>query len=160
MRKLAAARPPAKAGGGEAASQNARPGRAWYIDLALRMKSTKPESEAAPSAPTADVALVHAVDPDGSVHVIRRRGEQVELGALQPVREGTPIHGEVVSLKPRPQCPLLCDVEVLYTPPPAPKPPALSASRSEPRKGPAQVATDRYRDNWDSIWRKKAEVLN
>ena len=135
------------------------------------MKSPKPESEPAAGAPAAtdgedksgsDVALIHAVGADGSVHVIRRRGERVEAGALQPVREGMPIHGELVSLKPRPSSPLLCDVQVHYKPPgndqAASRPSARPSAR---RKGPAQVATDSYRDNWDSIWsRKRRDALN
>jgi hypothetical protein len=130
------------------------------------MKSPKPESAPAPAAPAADesggdVALIHSVGADGSVHVIRRRGERVEAGALSPVREGKPIHGELVSLKPRASCPLLCDVQVHYKPPVS-EPPSLPSARSSgPRKGPAQVATDRYRDNWDSIWsQKKSDTLN
>ena len=130
------------------------------------MTSPKPPSDPAAAspaipvaAPSADVALVHRVTPDGAVHVIRRRGDQLEAGALQPLREGMPIQGEVVSLRPRESFPLLCDVDVLYTPPAAstPKP----AARPARRKGPAQVATDDYRDNWDSIWsRKKSNSVN
>lgn len=132
------------------------------------MKSLKRDSEPAAAAEIKnaeaksageDVALVHGVGADGSVHVIRRRGDQLEAGALQPLREGAPIHGELVSLKPRPQCPLLCDVKVHYTPPAAAAKPAARVTR---RKGPAQVATDTYRDNWDSIWsgKKKSDALN
>ena len=135
------------------------------------MTSPKPPSrppEAAPEsapAPSADVALVHRVTPDGAVHVIRRRGDQLEAGALRPLREGMPIQGEVVSLRPRESFPLLCDVDVLYTPPAAAAAAAASApkpaARPARRKGPAQVATDDYRDNWDSIWKsKKSEALN
>jgi hypothetical protein len=132
---------------------------------------TSPKSPSSPpaaaaatpaAAPSPDVALVHRVTPDGTVHVIRRRGDQLEAGALSPVREGQPIQGEVLSLRPRENCPLLCDVDVLYTPPTAPKPAAQPSARSvQRRKGPAQVATDDYRDNWDSIWaRKKTDALN
>lgn len=132
---------------------------------------TSPKSPSSPpaaasatpaAAPSPDVALVHRVTSDGTVHVIRRRGDQLEAGALSPVREGQPIQGEVLSLRPRENCPLLCDVDVLYTPPSAPKPAAQPSPRSaHRRKGPAQVATDDYRDNWDSIWaRKKTDALN
>src|SRR5882724_1507576 len=133
------------------------------------MPSPKPPSgppEADPAsatAPSADMALVHRVMPDGAVHVIRRRGDQLEAGALQPLREGMPIQGEVVSLRPRKSFPLLCDVDVLYTPPAAAAPSTTKpAARPARRKGPAQVATDDYRDNWDSIWssNKKSEALN
>jgi hypothetical protein len=95
---------------------------------------------------------VHRVTPDGAVHVIRRRGDQLEAGALQPLREGVPIQGEVVSLRPREDFPLLCDVQTLYKPP---APPQAAAAPPARRKGPAQVATDVYRDNWDSIWSSK-----
>jgi hypothetical protein len=120
-----------------------------------RMASPKSPSER--GSEKRDVALVHRVTEDGAVHVIRQRGDQLEAGALQPLREGAPIQGEVVSLKPRENFPLLCDVETLYQPPTTP---ASEAPRSR-RKGPAQVATAVYRDNWDSIWNaKKSEQLN
>jgi hypothetical protein len=131
------------------------------------MKSPTSESEPTPAVaategadkPASDVALIHAVGSDGSVHVLRRRGDQMEAGALSPVREGKPIHGELVSLKPRSSCPLLCDVQVHYRPPPSE--PKVRARGTARRKGPAQVATDRYRDNWESIWsQKKRDVLN
>jgi hypothetical protein len=128
--------------------------------------STPPESaveKPAAAAPPADVALVHHISPDGAVHVIRRRGNQLEAGALQPLREGVPIQGEVLSLRPRENFPMLCDVDVLYTPPAATAAAAKPTDSPRParRKGPAQVATDDYRDNWDSIWAsKKPDALN
>lgn len=122
----------------------------------------RPQSEPETGGVTAsaedgkDVALIHGVESDGTVHIIRRRDERLEAGALRPVKEGSPIHGELVSLKPRKHMPLLCDVKVHYQPPR--QEPAQQSSR---RKGPAQVATDRYRANWDSIWSsKKSEALN
>jgi hypothetical protein len=131
------------------------------------MKSEKPTSSAATpealAAKAPDVALVHGVSEDGAVHIIRRRGDRLEAGALQPLREGAPIQGEVVSLRPRENFPLLCDVDVHYAPPrSATTPVETPAARAAPvRKGPAQVATNTYRDNWDSIWsRKKTDSLN
>jgi hypothetical protein len=129
-----------------------------------RMKESKPHSEqppptpsVTPAAPAADVALIHGVSPNGAVHIIRKRGDRLEAGALTPLREGEPIQGEVVSLRPRPGCPVLCDVDVHYAPPQ----PSSAAPPSLGHKGPALVASDRYRDNWDSIWnRKKNEALN
>lgn len=117
----------------------------------------------ATAAVSPDVALVHHVAPDGAVHIIRRRGNQLEAGALQPLREGVPIQGEVLSLRPRENFPMLCDVDVLYTPPAAPAAAAKPSDGPRParRKGPAQVATNDYRDNWDSIWaNKKPDALN
>jgi hypothetical protein len=121
----------------------------------------KPEASVETAPPSRDVALVHRVTADGAVHVIRRRGDTLEAGALKPLVEGAPIHGEVVSLRPRENCPALCDVDVLYTPPAEAKPAETKPQRPTRRKGPAQVATDVYRDNWDSIWsNKKSGALN
>jgi hypothetical protein len=143
----------------------------------VRMKEDKPSSattEAAtptPATASSDVALIHGVSADGAVQIIRRRGDRLEAGALTPLREGAPIQGEVVSLRPRESCPLLCDVDVHYAPA-SPKSESQAAPQSNAaakptrpalrRKGPAQVATDTYRDNWDSIWsrKKKPDALN
>lgn len=125
-----------------------------------------PEASTESNSGSGDVALVHRVTADGAVHVIRRRGDQLEAGALQPLREGAPIQGEVVSLRPRENFPLLCDVDVLYKPSATPavtKPAEGTKALPAParHKGPAQVATDVYRDNWDSIWSsKKPSALN
>jgi hypothetical protein len=120
----------------------------------------QPEPAASSSPTPSDVALVHRITPDGALHVIRRRGDRLEAGALAPLREGAPISGEVVSLRPRPDCPVLCDVDVLYTPP-AKASAETPASHAPSRKGPAQVATDTYRDNWESIWSgKKTSAVN
>lgn len=118
-------------------------------------------SDAEKASASNDVALVHRVTPDGAVHVIRRRGDTLEAGALRPVVEGAPINGEVVALRPREDLPLLCDVDVLYAPPAPAKAPEAPPPSAPRRKGPAQVATDRYRNNWDSIWSsKKTDALN
>jgi hypothetical protein len=131
------------------------------------MKDGKPRSETPPPTPpqvqagsSGDVALIHGVTADGAVQVVRKRGDRLEAGALTPLREGAPIQGEVVSLRPRKNCPLLCDVDVLYAPE-QPAAPVSAPAAVTRRKGPAQVATDTYRDNWDSIWsRKKNDTLN
>jgi hypothetical protein len=127
----------------------------------------KPIGEAsdAPSVPPppADVALIHGVAPDGDgLQIVRARDNRLELGVVRPLREGAPITGEVVTLRPRPNFPALCDVETHYKPalPAAPSeavqsPPPLLAART----GPAQVATDEYRRNWDAIWSKPAEKV-
>jgi hypothetical protein len=130
------------------------------------MKPIKPSTDAPPAATppvaaSADVALISGVSADGSVQVIRKRGDQLEAGALKPLREGAPIHGEVVSLRPRESFPLLCDVDVLYQPPrPVTQAKPTVDVAPKRRKGPAQVATDSYRDNWDSIWSGKKNALN
>ena len=117
-------------------------------------------SEAAPHAASApsDIALIAGVTPDGEgLHILRARDNRLELGAVRPLREGAPITGEVVSLRPRPNFPALCDVEVRYKPPEATRDRAEPAQFSAPRPGPAQVATDDYRRNWDAIWSRAPE---
>jgi hypothetical protein len=53
---------------------------------------------------------------------------------------------------------------VLYTPPAAKSADTSAPAAAAPaarRKGPAQVATNDYRDNWDSIWaHKKSNSVN
>jgi hypothetical protein len=129
---------------------------------AERAESSSTGARHAQAASSPDVALVHKITAEGEVHIIRRRGDQLEAGALQPLREGAPIQGEVVSLKPRPNFPLLCDVQTLYSPPRSAADADKPAARPARRKGPAQVATDTYRANWDSIWSnsKKNDALN
>jgi len=111
------------------------------------------------------------VAQDGSLRVIRRRGDEVELGAVQPLKEGAPLHGEVVSLKPRREFPLLCDVEVHYSTARQnaggeARVPARSTQTDTGggarRKGPPQVANNAYRANWDAIWNasRKPDSLN
>ena len=107
---------------------------------------------------TEDVALIHGRTPDGEgLRILRKREDRLELGAVHPLKEGVPITGEVVTLTPRPNQPLLCDVKTELA---APKPSEDVASGT--RHGPAQVATDQYRENWDRIWSrpKKAELAN
>ena len=100
------------------------------------------------------MALIHGVTSDGEgFKILRARGDRLELGAVRPLREGAPISGEVVTLRPRAGFPALCDVETHF------KPAEEASDRQEPapsavvqRTGPAQVATDEYRRNWDAIW--------
>jgi hypothetical protein len=100
-----------------------------------------------------DIALIHGKTADGEgLRIIRKRDDRIELGAVRPLKHGTPIVGEVVSLTPRTEFPLLCDVKVELE---APKQPNDTAAPS--RTGPAQVATAAYRDNWDRIWPQKDE---
>src|SRR4051812_14009382 len=100
-----------------------------------------------------DVALIHGKTADGEgLRIIRQRDDRVEIGAVRPLKQGAPIVGEVVTLTPRPEFPLLCDVKVEL------EAPAAAKDRMEAsRHGPAQVATAAYRDNWDRIWPAKRE---
>lgn len=87
---------------------------------------------------------------DGSgLGVLRCREGRLEVGQVQPLREGKPIHGEVVKLHPHADCPAICDVEVQVAAPDAKK-----SGR------PAQVANDTYRKNWDAIFKRSSDELN
>jgi hypothetical protein len=101
-----------------------------------------------------DVAIVCGVSEDGQgVDIIRKRGERIEAGTVRRLEQGKPIHGEVVRLRPRDQFPMICDVEVEV--------PAPAAAAPAPSSGPAQVATETYRKNWDAIYgRKPGSMLN
>ncbi|HEY4187381.1 MAG TPA: hypothetical protein VGP07_20060 [Polyangia bacterium] len=114
--------------------------------------SLAPPSPLAASPPTGDVAMVFGKDEHGT-HILRRRSEDapIEAGVLRPLRSGKPIDGEVVSLSPRTDGPLLFDVKSEL---PSPLP------RSS--EGPAQVASDAYRKGWDAVWgrRRRDRTLN
>ena len=103
-----------------------------------------------PPAGGEDVVVITGRRPNGDgMGVVRFREGNVEVGAVQPLKEGKPIVGELVRLHPRRESPMVCDVEVeLDARPPR--------ERSSP--GPAQVATEAYRNNWDAIWAKKTEL--
>jgi len=118
-------------------------------------------SSSEPSTPAQDVLLVHGISEDGQgLSVIRKREDRLEQGVVRPLQEGKPIHGEVVCLKPRPECPLVCDVEVAVPAQPA-QAGSTATDAPETRKGPAQVASARYRENWDAIWKRpKPQLTN
>ena len=104
-----------------------------------------------------DVALIHGVNESGDLRILRQREGRVELGQVRPLREGVPISGEVVRLTPRKEFPLLCDVTTeLAASAPAPQHDTAEVAASQSHKGPAQVATDRYRENWDLIWKRRS----
>jgi hypothetical protein len=147
-------------------------------------KPSKPatESKASKAPKSEDIALVCGRTDDGKgLHVLRKRGPNLEAGVVQPLEEGKPIHGELVTLRQRGETPL-CDIEVHYATPAA-KAAAESAAKSSPRLSPgssanpgaanaasssddetrghpAQVASDSYRKNWDTIWNRKAPKKN
>jgi hypothetical protein len=98
------------------------------------------------AAPSGDIALVFGKNQDG-VHILRRRDENapIEAGLLQPLVEGRPITGELISMKRRDDVPFLYDVKSEL--------PAPAETRTTP--GPSQVATDSYRRGWDAIWGRR-----
>lgn len=88
--------------------------------------------------------LIHGRGDDGALKVLRKKGDELSAGELRPLEEGKPITGDILRLKPRPELPLLCDVQEEIT---------------VPRRtaGPPQVATDRYRAGWDALWGDKKD---
>jgi hypothetical protein len=107
----------------------------------------EPTSDAATApADAKDVVMIHSPHDDGQgYNVLRMRDGSLELGAIRNIREGAPIHGDVVSLSQRKENERLYNVETLVKTPRA---------AEAPRHGPAQVATDKYRTNWDNIFGK------
>lgn len=95
-----------------------------------------------------DQVLVHGVDARRKeLHVIRRREDRVEAGIVRAAEPGKPIHGDLVTLKPRKEFPLLCDVTVVV-----PDPDRKPAPRVLSHAGPARVSSDAYRRGWDAIF--------
>jgi len=94
-----------------------------------------------------DVVVLGPELPDARGRlVLRKRGEQIEAGALRPSEEGKPIAHELVKLSPR-EGEEIYDVEVLYDGRPKPV--------EDARSGPAQVATDDYRAGWNRLFGKR-----
>lgn len=126
-----------------------------------------------------DVVLLHSPNETGDgIRVVRKRQDTIELGELRPMREGQPIHGDVVRLTPREESALLFDCEVVLPSQtrketPENKLPAPSASAAAPEpadekkaapklphKGPPRVTTDAYRGGWDAIFGKRPDKNN
>jgi hypothetical protein len=104
-------------------------------------------SESEPPRPAKeDVLLVGGpAEGGGGLRVLRKREDAIEVGEIRPVQEGRPLQGELVRLKPRREHDRVFDVEVLLSRDEIPRA-ALGHA------GPAQVASDAYRTNWDAIF--------
>jgi hypothetical protein len=93
--------------------------------------------------PAEDVVVVHSRTEDGEgMNVVRKQGDELSLAVLRPLKEGKPIVGDVVKLKPREEHPALFDVETEVV---IPQPKRMTA-------GPSRVANPSYRKGWDSLW--------
>jgi hypothetical protein len=100
-----------------------------------------------PKAAAKDVVVLGPPTADGDgIHVLRARDERLEAGELRALEEGKPIAGELVSLEPRKDDPRVCDVRASWRPP-------ASALK---KPGPAQVASQAYRDGWEAVFNKPA----
>lgn len=93
-----------------------------------------------------DVVLVHGRTEDGQgLRALRSRPGKLELAEIRKLKEGQPINtGEVVSLQPRQESPLLWDVDVQY-----------SVGEESSTVGPPKVTSQKYRSNWDTVFGKK-----
>jgi hypothetical protein len=98
------------------------------------------------SAPRDVALIIDQTDDEEGFRVLRRRGDEpVELGTIRPLKEGAPIEGEVVSLKPRKDVPFIYDVKTKLA----------DNRRRFTSDGPPQVATKEYRSGWEAIWGKR-----
>jgi hypothetical protein len=80
-----------------------------------------------------------AVPPAGDIALVEHA--PIEAGLLQPLVEGKPITGELISMKQREDVPFLYDVKS-----------ELPAPETRTTPGPSQVATDSYRKGWDAVF--------
>lgn len=111
-----------------------------------RKAPTPAVTDEAPKKSSDDVVLVHGRTDDGKgLKVLRKKADELSAGEVRPVEEGKPLTGDLVRLKPRPEMPLLCDVDVEYE---APRP-------SKDAAGPARVSSSAYRKGWDRMWGKR-----
>ena len=119
-------------------------------------------SESEPPKAKEDVVFLHSPAEGGEGYrVIRKREDTIEVGEIRNVQEGRPLQGDLVKLKPRKDHERLFDVEVLVS-----REEVATKTGSSPRAldrpGPAQVATDAYREGWEAIFgaRTKPELPN
>jgi hypothetical protein len=120
-------------------------------------------SESEPPPPKEDVVFVHSPAPGGEGYrVIRKRDDALEVGEIRSVQEGKPLQGDLVKLTPRKEHDRLFDVEVVVSREElgAKGREALASGKAPPPRGhvgPAQVATDAYRANWEAIFGRREE---
>jgi hypothetical protein len=126
-------------------------------------EASEPAPSIEESAPR-DVLLAVAPTTDGEgASVLRLRDGRVETGELRAAREGQPILGELVTLKPRAEHASLYDVEVVASGPVADRARAAREATDDeperarpapalPHKGPALVNSDAYREGWEALF--------
>jgi LmbE family N-acetylglucosaminyl deacetylase len=99
-----------------------------------------------------DVLMMHGATEDGGgAKVLRARPGRLDAGEVRPLKEGRPISGEVVRLERRQDAPALFDVHVEHEV----KQHELKAAKTQ--VGPAQVATEAYRESWERIFGSRKE---
>jgi hypothetical protein len=118
--------------------------RAWQSYIVRVSNRRAPKKKQARKAGK-DVALLHGPTDDGEgARVLRFKDGAVYAGEVRPVREGQTITGqEVVRLTPVAEGAALCEVEVLH---------GGQESDGGTKHGPARVATENYRRNWNVVF--------
>lgn len=112
---------------------------------ASKAKASKAKAPKAKAAD--DVVLLHSRTEDGQgVRVLRKKGQELSVGEVRPLKEGQPIYGDVVRLKARDEHPALFDVETEAQ---------IEGPAPDPTKGRSRVSTDRYRSGWESLWGRR-----
>ncbi len=134
-------------------------------DKSNRVQDTqKQSSTASKETSRVDRVLIHGRTQDGrGFKVLRQRDDRLEAGIAQPLRDGEPLQGEVVKLKPHKDFPMLCDVETILPTKEIRQQVQAQADLPMPSKGPAKVTTHAYRKNWTTIWGggvKRNTILN
>jgi hypothetical protein len=113
-------------------------------------------NSAPPPEPDEDILFVHSpVEQGEGYRVIRRHKQSVEVGEIRNLKEGRPLQGDLVRLTQRAEHARLFNVEVILGRDQLP-----AATRQG--TGPAQVASEAYRDNWDAIFgaREPSKLAN
>jgi hypothetical protein len=97
--------------------------------------------------PPQDVAILHGPTEDGEgARVLRLKHGTLYAGEVRPVREGQSVEQhELVRLRPLQEDSPVCEVEVLHDP-------NAAANQKRRGQGPARVANDSYRKNWNAVF--------
>ena len=105
-----------------------------------------------------DVVMMHGQTEDGEgARVLRARPGRLEAGEVRPLRDGKPIAaGEIVRLERRPDNPHLHDVHVEHV---VKASDVKTIAPQGDHSGPAQVATEAYRESWDRTFGER-RMLN
>ena len=94
-----------------------------------------------------DLGIIVGENEDGSLRMIRKDPEGgISCGDVRPAKNGKPLMGssELISMDPTEN---LGEYEITQIYSPNPRPAGSKGTSS----GPAQVATEAYRDNYDKI---------
>ena len=96
-----------------------------------------------------DLMILHSVTKDGkAIQAVRSRPGRLDMAELRPLKDGQDVsHCEVITLKPHKDMPIVCDVDVLYSPDKK-----ESDQPSSNHAGPPVVTTDAYRKNWNRVF--------